>query len=1266
MNPYLTPFNTNFNNEMSNSRFQGTAKSDFGKRVNHRAYSADHNQYANPYASPQQNIGNNMYQSGFTQENFVPTVNNYHSNKNFTPEKRSPFNNSNQKQLPESKLISNKKHKLLETIHLLDRNNQQRDETEKGAKLPVNLNDVAGLVQNKDVYKLYTNQNDVVFQLEEKIQKEKKRVEEGIDKFLREFINMIDKLKEGFISNLDNFQKGLIEQANLLWKRIENFLNETIVMVNTSDEMSSYKKLKNNLQVTNDPIKAEIDIYNLRKQEASKAENLYINIKKNYDHAKINQLKSCLSILIEPYNKIFDDENFNRFFVNFSKDINKTLINDQSNLEEKYISKLDIQHISNLLNDHEFINEPQYAKKNYGLTLDILTKINKTEKQDTPSSQENLEIRIKEDQINVPNSNIINKNSSRGWNQSPNDFPTRLSTVKFIDNLANNKENIFINENLSFAEDIRKNPLKLFNTENQQNSHRTPQSKNIQSMSNNNSIKESIAYNSINSNLNAKFMENSSNEPTYSDKENIHKYEQEENGCNISNFDINQNNNISNFDINQNNNLSGQDIENLKKNYKNNKNRPSYRHSSSVRNNQKYNNNNPASPYYSNEKNNHQLKVNYVNKPLNISGQSITKSYDSNHDNSNCFVKKPPLIKSESLFMDKKKLSKSTIGIASNPDMLLNKNTIGIASNPEILLNKTIETPEKVVPKSILTKTYNNFLENSEKKNNSYKKSTLKLDNITPSSNKSDNIETKPQGNNRFINPIIKPSNNNQYITHMDVNDSIEIKPQGNNRFINPIIKPSNNNQYITPNIEPRNSNYYSNKIDKLKNNNLYMNKIDDQLQKSKQLYNCHKNGALKKPHRNSYTFSNPGSSNAGDSNMSFGQIKGLDFMKNDSFHRPSYQSTQDLTKYDKASVSVNRQEVILDKMVPNPKIFHRFDVNQSCFILCVRFINDNHFAISCDDNKIRVYCYSEIEEPKIIKEINIGYNAYSMISIKQKNVNNQGLPYAQVCGGAFPRNVISIYSLSNIAANGFDVNFENKPISQFLGHSDTIRDLIFVPSADVIISCSNDASIRMWDLLEGVCQKTINIHSDYVNTICQMSNGKTLLSGSNDFVQGIYSIENTPNGADIRLESKCNDSSAITLITSFYNNSEYALAANTEGKFRIWNVKQRVCLHTIAGHDMTSLLYGVFIITCAKEQDIYVVSFAKNDKMPKICNIDSSESQELFLYNNYKIDLPKNKFGNPIMQIIDGQNGKGFNFCIICDEGLTSPGSKISFFVFK
>lgn len=244
--------------------------------------------------------------------------------------------------------------------------------------------------------------------------------------------------------------------------------------------------------------------------------------------------------------------------------------------------------------------------------------------------------------------------------------------------------------------------------------------------------------------------------------------------------------------------------------------------------------------------------------------------------------------------------------------------------------------------------------------------------------------------------------------------------------------------------------------------------------------------------------------------------------------------------------------------------------------------------------------------------------------------------------------------------------SFENKPTVQFLGHNDTVRDLIFIPSADVIVSCSNDKSIRMWSLTEGTCLKTINIHSDAVNTICLMSNGKTLLSGSSDFVLGIFTFENSVKGVDLKLESKCNDSSAITLITSFYNNSEYAMAVNTEGKFRIWNVKQRVCLHTIAGHLMSSVVYGVLIITCFKEQDIFVMSFAKNERNPRICNIDANESEELFVANDYKIDLPINKSGNPIMQIIDGQSDKGFNFCIVCDEGLTAPGSKISFFIFK
>lgn len=172
MNPYLTPYNTNNFNEMSNSRFQGNAKPEYAKRMNPRAHSADHGGYMNQYSSPSQTNAN-MNQSSFIQENLVPSANNYYSNKSFTPERHSPYNsgqfnigsyNSNQKSQPEPKMINhnNNKNKLLETVHLLDKKNPHAPESSKESPNN-NLDDVAGLVLNKDIYKLYSNQNDVLF-----------------------------------------------------------------------------------------------------------------------------------------------------------------------------------------------------------------------------------------------------------------------------------------------------------------------------------------------------------------------------------------------------------------------------------------------------------------------------------------------------------------------------------------------------------------------------------------------------------------------------------------------------------------------------------------------------------------------------------------------------------------------------------------------------------------------------------------------------------------------------------------------------------------------------------------------------------------------------------------------------------------------------------------------------------------------------------------------------------------------------------------------
>lgn len=324
-------------------------------------------------------------------------------------------------------------------------------------------------------------------------------------------------------------------------------------------------------------------------------------------------------------------------------------------------------------------------------------------------------------------------------------------------------------------------------------------------------MKESIAYNSVNSNLNNRFMENSINGLTPNqnsineqNSENIHQFGTEDNGYNITNFEINQNNNLS-------------DQENSSKNYASSRNRSYFRHSNSARNNQKYMNNDSTNPYYSNGKN-YQIKVNYQNQPRNNQpinmtnqnhNQSFTKSHESSQDCNNVFVKKPPIIKSESIFCDKKQ-------------HLKNQHTHDIEINP--VLNKTMETPERKIVKPIINKFQNNFIENSEKRPQSYKKNTLQLS----------DINNKPQNTNYFINKFEKPQNINPYINKMDTSQDSNYhtnkpeKSQNINSYINTSEKPQNINSYSEKINKPQNlTQLYSNKNDKPHNTNPYMDKID-------------------------------------------------------------------------------------------------------------------------------------------------------------------------------------------------------------------------------------------------------------------------------------------------------------------------------------------------------------------------------------------------------------------------------------------------------
>ena len=72
--------------------------------------------------------------------------------------------------------------------------------------------------------------------------------------------------------------------------------------------------------------------------------------------------------------------------------------------------------------------------------------------------------------------------------------------------------------------------------------------------------------------------------------------------------------------------------------------------------------------------------------------------------------------------------------------------------------------------------------------------------------------------------------------------------------------------------------------------------------------------------------------------------------------------------------------------------------------------------------------------------------------------------------------------------------------IFAFTGHDYWVRDLCEHPSGKYFVSCSDDKSIRVWDLKTGLSSKRLTeAHDSFVVCVSMSPKCKLLASGSND-----------------------------------------------------------------------------------------------------------------------------------------------------------------------
>jgi len=146
-----------------------------------------------------------------------------------------------------------------------------------------------------------------------------------------------------------------------------------------------------------------------------------------------------------------------------------------------------------------------------------------------------------------------------------------------------------------------------------------------------------------------------------------------------------------------------------------------------------------------------------------------------------------------------------------------------------------------------------------------------------------------------------------------------------------------------------------------------------------------------------------------------------------------------------------------------------------------------------------------------------------------------------------------------------FNYNTQEQ-VAAFAAHSDFIRDLAVHPTASIVLTGSDDKTIKAWDWDQGWKNvQTFEGHTHYImNVTFNPKDPNTFLSASLDGIVKLWSLgSTTPNFSLQAHEHGVNHA-------DFYSGTEdkpYLVTASDDKTIKVWDYHSKSCVQTLEGH---------------------------------------------------------------------------------------------------
>jgi molecular chaperone DnaK len=133
--------------------------------------------------------------------------------------------------------------------------------------------------------------------------------------------------------------------------------------------------------------------------------------------------------------------------------------------------------------------------------------------------------------------------------------------------------------------------------------------------------------------------------------------------------------------------------------------------------------------------------------------------------------------------------------------------------------------------------------------------------------------------------------------------------------------------------------------------------------------------------------------------------------------------------------------------------------------------------------------------------------------------------------------------------------------ISTFGGHVGSVLSVAFSPDGRLALSGSEDATLRVLEIVTGRCLCTFEGHTDNVTSVAFSPEGRQLLSGSNDSTLRLWDVATSESLG--RFEGH---SGAVTSV-AFSPDGRQALSASWDTTLHLWDVATRRRLRSLERH---------------------------------------------------------------------------------------------------